>query len=213
MSSADFLLSPEVQKLLQVLFSEPGKQFSTDALAKTTRLSVADVAQTVGHLIKSGILTLHETAGDGAETVSVDTSFVFYAELRRISLKSFAAAEPIRKMLRTKFKTAVMRAFILGEDGEANVELLVVHGEVVPDQVDMSVACRRLSAALGRHLTVHVISHGKYVSLTARDALGAKLAASSAFEIIGEGDTKAKAPTQRQGLLQSARKRLASFAR
>lgn len=213
MSSADFLLSPEVQKLLQVLFSEPGKQFSTAALARTTRLGVADVAHALGHLSKSGILALHGTSGDGAETVSVDTSFVFYPELRRIALKSFAAAEPIRRMLRTKFKASVMCAFILEEDDDSNVELLVVHGERVPDQADMAAACRRLSTSIGRHLTVHVISHGKYLSLTPRDALGAKLAAHSAFEILREGDTKAKAPAQRQGLLQSARERLAALAR
>lgn len=213
MSSADFLLSPEVQKLLQVLFSEPGDQFSTDALAKTTRLSVADAAHTVGHLIKSGILTLHGTASNGAKTVSVDTSFVFYAELRRIALKSFAAADPIRRMLRTKFKASVMRAFILEEDDDSSVELLVVHGELIPDQADMAAACQRLSTSIGRHLTVHVISHSKYVSLTPRDALGAKLLAQGAFEIIGEGDTKARAPVQRQGLLQSAREKLAALAR
>jgi hypothetical protein len=213
MSSADFLLSPEVQKILQVVFSKPREQFSTDALAQLTKLSAADVTETVEHLTKSGILTLHGTGSDGAATASVDTSFVFYAELRRIALKSFAAAEPIRKMLRTKFKTSVMRAFILGEDDDSNVELLVVHGALVPDQADMAAACGRLSASIRRHLKVHVISHSRYASLTPRDALGAKMAAGCTFEIIGEGDTKAKAPTQRQGLLQSARKKLASLAK
>ncbi len=211
MSSADFLLSPEIQKLLQVLFSEPQNQFSADALAKRTKLSTADVTNTLEHLTKSGILRRHRTADDEG-AVSVDTSFVFYAELRRIALKSFAAAEPIRKMLRTKFRTSVLRAFILGEDDDCNVELLVVHGELVPDQSDMAAACRRLSTSIGRQLTVHVISHSRYTSLTPRDALGAKLAASSAFEIFGEGDTKAQAPTQHGGLLQSARRKLAALA-
>lgn len=212
MSSADFLLSPEVQKLLQVLFSEPQKQFSPDALARKTKLGMADVTNTLEHLTKSGILHRHKTSPDEAGEFSVNTSFVFYAELRRIALKSFGAAEPIRKMLRTKFKTSVLRAFILGEDDDCNVELLVVHGELVPKQSDMAAACRRLSKSIGRQLTVHVISHSRYTSLTPRDALGAKLAASSAFEIIGDGDTKAKAPTQGEGLLQSARRKLAALA-
>lgn len=168
---------------------------------------------TVEHLTKSGIFTLHGTASDGAATVSVDTSFVLYAELRRIALKSFAAAEPIRKMLRTKFKTSLMRAFILGEDDDSNIELLVVHGQLVPDQADMAAACRRLSASIGRHLKVHVISDAKYTSLTPRDALGAKLAAPSAFEIICQGDTKAKPQVEREGLLQIARKSLAALTK
>lgn len=213
MSSADFLLSPEVQKLLQVLFSEPQTHFSADALSKRTKLSAADVTNTLEHLIKSGILTVHGTASDVPEAFSVNTSFIFYAELRRIALKSFAAGEPIRKMLRSKFKASVLRAFLLGEDDAGNVELLVVHGELVPDQSDMSAACRRLSASIGRHLKVHVISDTKYTSLTPRDALRAKLAGPSAFEIICKGDTKAKPQVEREGLLQIARKRLAALTK
>lgn len=213
MSSADFLLSPEVQKLLQVLLSQPRKQFSTDALARITKLDTAVVADTLEHLTKGGILKRHPVSHDAAGEVSVDPGFIFYPEFRRIALKSFAAAEPVRKMLRAKFRSSVLRAFVLGEDDDCNVELLVVHGEMVPDRSAMSAACRRLSASIGRHLTVHVISHAKYASLTPRDALGVKLAAAGAFEIIGEGDTRATAPARPEGLLQSARKRLAALAR
>jgi hypothetical protein len=212
MSSADFLLSPEVQKLLQIVLSEPRAKFSIDALARLTKLGVADATRALDHLTQSGILHRHRTGAEEAEEFGINTAFVFYAEFRRIALKSFAAAEPISKMLRTKFKTSVLQAFVLGEDDEANVELLVVHGELVPDRSEMAAACRRLSASLGRQLTVHVISHSKYVSLTPRDAMGAKLAAPCAFQIIGQGETKAVAPKPRGGLLQSARKRLAAFA-
>lgn len=213
MSAADFLLSPEVQKLLTTVLSEPTKQFSVDALSKKAKLVTTDVTRTLEHLVESGILKRHSTGTDEVDLVGLNTSFIFYAELRRIALKSFAAAEPIRKMLRGKFKESVLRAFLLGEDDVGNVELLVVHGELVPDQSDMSAACRRLSASIGRHLNVHVISHYKYASLSPRDALGAKLAGPTTFEIIGQGDTKAKLPSGREGLLEVARKRLAALTR
>lgn len=212
MSSADFLLSPEVQKLLHVFLPAPQKQFSADALAKRTKLSAIVVTDTLEHLTKSGILHEHRTSPNEGGEFSVNTAFVFYAELRRIALKSFGAAEPIRRMLRTRFKASVMRAFILGEDDDSNVELLVVHGALVPGQADMAAACRRLSTPLGRQLTVHVISHSRYKSLTPRDALGSKLLAFGVFEIIGEGETKAKAPTQVEGILQSARRKLVALA-
>jgi hypothetical protein len=213
MSAADFLLAPEVQKLLQVVFSEPGKRFSAETLAKKTKLDADDVARTQEHLVKSGILNQHKAKDDEAEAVSVNTSFVFYAELKSIALKSFAAAEPIRAMLRSKFKSSVLRAFVLGEDEDGTLELLVVHGQLVPVESEMSAACRKLSASIGRHLQVHVISSGKYAALTARDALGAKLASGSVIEVIAEGDTKAKPPAEREGLLQSARKKLAALTR
>ena len=129
------------------------------------------------------------------------------------ALKSFAAAEPIRAMLRSKFKDSVLRAFVLGEDKDATVQLVVVHGQLVPDESEMSIACQRLSVSIGRHLKVRVISSARYAALTPRDYLGARLAELSAVEIIGRGETKAKPPAERESLLQSARKGLAALAR
>ena len=212
MSSADFLLAPEVQKLLKVVFAEPSGKFGVSELAKRTRLDVDDVARTREHLVKSGILTLHSAKDGEPGCVSANTSFVFYRELRNIALKSFAAAEPLRTMLRSKFKDSVLRAFVLGEGTDGTVEVLVVHGQLVPDEAAMSEACRKLSTSIGRHLNVHVISSKRFTGLTARDSLGAKVVGPSAIEIIAEGDTKAKPQIEGDSLLESARAKLAALA-
>ncbi|HJS34853.1 MAG TPA: hypothetical protein VJ766_05150 [Pseudoxanthomonas sp.] len=213
MSAADFLLAPEVQKLLKVVFAQPTSKFSGSELAKKCKLDAEQAERTQEHLIKSGILARHKSEADEPETVSANTSFVFYSELRAIALKSFAAAEPIRAMLRSKFKDSVLRAFVLGEDEDATVELVVVHGQLVPDESDMSAACQKLSASLGRHLKVHVVSSKKYAALSVRDDLGLKLGAGTAIEIIAEGETKAKPSVERGGLFQSAKNKLAALAR
>lgn len=213
MSAADFLLAPEVQKLLKVVFAAPTNKFSVAELAKKAKLDADEVERTQEHLVKSGILTRHKSEADEPGTVEANMSFVFYNELRSIALKSFAAAEPIRAMLRSKFKDSVLRAFVLGEDKDATVQLVVVHGQLVPDESEMSIACQKLSVSIGRHLKVHVISSAKYAALTPRDYLGARLVELSAVEIIRQGETKAKPPAEREGLLQSARKRLAALAR
>ncbi|MDM0002295.1 hypothetical protein QTI24_27075 [Variovorax sp. J22P240] len=213
MSAADFLLAPEVQKLLKVVFAEPMNRFSVAELEKRTKLNPELIEQTQEHLLQSGILCRHKSKADEQEAVGANTSFVFYNELRTIALKSFAAAEPIRAMLRSKFKDSVLRAFVLGEDKDATVELLVVHGQLVPEESEMAAACRKLSTSIGRHLDVHVISSTRYAALTARDDLTLKLAAPFAIEVVAEGDTKAKAPIERGGLLQSARRKLAALGR
>jgi len=213
MSSADFLLAPEVQKLLKVVFAEPSGKFSVNELAKRTRLGADDVARTQEHLVKSGILTLHSAEDDEPESVSANPSFVFYGELRNIALKSFAAAEPLRAMLRSKFKDSVLRAFVLGESTDGTVEVLVVHGQLVPDEAAMSAACRKLSASIGRHLNVHVISSRRFTALTSSDSLGRKVVAPSAIEIIAEGETKAKPQVEGDSLLESARAKLAALAK
>jgi DNA-binding Lrp family transcriptional regulator len=213
MSAADFLLSSEVQKILKLVLAEPATAFSAAELAKRTKLSLEDVARTREHLVKSGILVERSATSENQEGVGANTSFVFYNELRAIALKSFAAAEPIRAMLRTKFKDSVLRAVVLGEDDDGTIELLVVHGQQVPDQAAMTSACTKLSAAIGRHLKVHVVSSAKYSALDQRDALGAKLHAGAGFEIIAAGETKARPAQDQGGLIEGARKRLTALVR
>src|SRR6478609_1363012 len=152
MSAADFLLAPEVQKLLRIVFAAPTNKFSVAELAKKAKLDADDVERTQEHLITSGILTRHKPEAGEPGGVEANMSFVFYNELRSIALKSFAAAEPLRTMLRSKFRDSVLRAYLLGEGQDATIELLVVHGQQVPDEVAMSTACQKVSAAIGRHL-------------------------------------------------------------
>ena len=210
MSAADFLFAPEVQKLLMVAYAAPDQQFSASDLAQRSKLDADTVARTLEHLAGSGILKRHKAKGDEAETVSIDRAFLFHDELRSVALKSFAAAEPVRTMLRGKFKDSVVRAFILAEDKDGTLELLVVHGQSMPDEAAMTAACQKLSKNIHRHLKVHVISNARFNGLTPRDALKPK---ASALEIIKLGDTKAQLPAVRVGLLQSAKKKLATLSR
>lgn len=213
MSAADFLFAPEVQKLLMVAYAAPDQPFSASELAQRSKLDADDVARTLDHLVGSGILKRQKPKADEAETVSVDRAFLLHDELRRIALKSFAAAEPVRAMLRAKFKDSVVRAFVLGEDEDGTVELLVVHGQLMPDEAAMTDACRKLSKKIHRHLRMHVISNARFNGLTPRDPLAPKLAQGRAIEIISLGDTKAQLPVERVGLLQSAKKKLATLSR
>jgi len=77
----------------------------------------------------------------------------------------------------------------------------------------MAAACQKLSKSMGRHLKVHVVPHGRLDGMSPRDPLAPKLAAGSAHEIIALGDTKAQLPVEKGGLLQAARKKLATLAR
>lgn len=213
MSAADFLFAPEVQKLLKVVYAAPDQPFTPGELAQRSKLDPADVARTLEHLVGSGILKRLKPKADESDTITLDRSFVFHDELRSIALKSFAAAEPLRSMLRSKFKDSVLRAFLLGEDKDGTVELLVVHGQLIPDEAAMTAACQKLSKTIHRHLKVHVISNTRFNSLAVRDPLASKLAAACALEIIALGDTKAQLPVERVGLLQSAKKKLATLSR
>jgi DNA-binding Lrp family transcriptional regulator len=216
MSAADFLFAPEVQKLLQVAYAAPDQPLSASELARRSKLDPDTAARTLEHLVGSGILKRRKPKAseadqaDQAETLSVDRTFLFHDELRSIALKSFAVAEPVRAMLRAKFKDSVVRAFVLGEEADGTLELLVVHGQLTPDEAAMTAACRKLSKNIHRHLKMHVISNARFNGLTPRDPLMPK---PSSLEIIKLGDTKAVLPAERVGLLQSAKKKLATLSR
>jgi hypothetical protein len=219
MSAADFLFAPEVQKLLQVAYAAPDQPLSASELARRSKLDPDAAARTLEHLVGSGILKRRKPkageaseAGEGSEaaTLSIDRTFLFHDELRSIALKSFAVAEPVRAMLRAKFKDSVVRAFVLGEEADGTLELLVVHGQLTPDEAAMTAACRKLSKNIHRHLKMHVISNARFNGLTPRDPLMPK---PSSLEIIKPGDTKALLPAERVGLLQSAKKKLATLSR
>lgn len=213
MSAADFLLSPVIQKILKVVYAGADSSLSVKDLVKATRLEEAEAQQAVEHLAASAILIRHQAQGDQPEAFSVNAQFVFHDELRSIALKSFAAAEPLRSMLRSRFKDSVLRAFVLGEDGAGTVEVLIVHGQTAPEQAAMSQAIHKLSKAIGRNLALQVITHARYSALGARDPLHARLAAGSVLEIIKPGDSKARVPLEKTGLLHRAKKKLAALAR
>lgn len=214
MSAADFLFAPEVQKLLMVAYAAPDQPFSSSELARRSKLDAEDAARTLEHLVGSGILKRHKPKeGEADHVVSVNRGFIFHDELRSIALKSFAAAEPVRSMLRARFKDSVLRAFLLGEDADGTLELLVVHGQLTPDEPAMKAACQKLSKNIHRHLKMHVISSARFNSMAPRDPLASRLAAPGALEIIALGDTKAQPPAEKVGLLQSARKKLATLSR
>ncbi len=210
MSAADFLFAPEVQKLLMVAYAAPQESLSSSELSRRSKLDLADAVRTLEHLVGSGIFQRHKPKAEEAETFSIDRAFIFHDELRNIALKSFAAAEPVRAMLRGKFKDSVVRAFVLAEDEDGTLELLVVHGQSIPDEATLAAACKKLSKNIHRHLKVHVISNARFNSLTPRDGLMPKPAA---LEIIKVGETKAQLPVERVGLLQSAKKKLATLSR
>ncbi|MDM0043778.1 hypothetical protein QTH91_04720 [Variovorax dokdonensis] len=222
MSAADFLLAPEVQKILTILYASPQQPLAIKDLARQARLELDDAIRTVEHLARSGVLkTAHEpedadtsshaandeddaaNADAGAARVMLDEQFVFYREFRSMALKSFAGAEPIRKMLMSKFKTSVLRAFILGEQADGQIELLVVYGQSAPDRHALQAACQKLSSTgIRRSLQVQVVSSKQFDNLKPWDSTSVKLASGWAVELIAPGQTKAAPPAPWQGLRQ-----------
>ncbi len=212
MGAADFLLSPAVQQILQLTLADPAKQFAAADLAKLCKLALPQVEETVGHLLAHGVLRRGEACEGQPETVGIDQGFVFYPELRRIAVKSFAAAEPLRAMLQSKFRTSVQRAFLLGEDAETGaLQLLLVYADLAPEREALDQALRRLlkSGALRQHVQADVVPARHVDALRRGDALHARLAADGCIDISPTGPRKPRAaPAPHMGLLARARRRL-----
>lgn len=213
MSAADFLLSPTVQSLLKITFAEPTRAFCAIDLAKLAKLAPAELEQTLEQLVGSGVLAKGAATAGGSETYLANTAGVFYPELRRIALKSFAAAEPLRAMLKSKFKATVSRAFVLGEDMAAGtMDLLIVSGNQAPEKAVLEAALHKLlkSGAIRQHVQAHVIAERQFQSLRSGDLLHAQLASGICVELIVPVPRKTppRPAPQPMGLLEKARQRL-----
>lgn len=240
-SAADFLLSPAVQALLKITLAQPQRSFAVAELARDARLELEQTRQTLGHLLAAGVLVADDAAAAAAapgpppagpddtpapddETpaaaplpalLRINTAQVFYPELRRIALKSFAAAEPLRAMLQSKFRASVSQAFLLGEDGAAVLQLLLVHDDDAPEKAALDQALRRLlkTGALRQHVQAQVMPRRRFAALRAGDALHAALRSDLCVDI---SPTSARKPRTRNadkaeppaGLLARARRRL-----
>lgn len=215
MGAADFLLSPTVQHILQLVLAEPARQFAAADFAKLCKLDLPQVEETLTHLLGNGVLTRSEAREGQPETVAANTAFVFYPELRRIALKSFAAAEPLRAMLQSKFRASVQRAFLLGEDAETGaLNLLLVYAEVAPEREALDQALRKLlkSGALRQHVQADVVPARRFEALRRGDVLHARLAADGCIDISPTAPKKSRAvPAPSMGFLQRARQRLGGF--
>lgn len=220
MARADFLLSACVQAILKICFAEPARPVGLAELARLARCEAAEVEQCVAHLIDSGVLARADAAAaqDTPETqetlVVANTAFVFYPELRRIALKSFAAAEPLRTMLQSRFRAEVLRAFVLGEDAASGqTQLLLVHGPAAPNKPALEAALHRLLAtgAIRQHVQVQVIAEPRFTALRPGDALHTRLASDTCVDISPTPPRRAKAPAPRPGLLERARRRLSGL--
>lgn len=216
MSAADFLLSPAVQAVLKAVFAEPTRPFRAEDLAGLAKLALPEVEATLAHLVASGVLAQADGAPEQPASYSANTSFVFYTELRRIAFKSFAAAEPLRAMLRTKFRGQVERAFLLGEDlATQTLDLLIVHGPQAPEKAALDQALKKLvkTRAVHQHVQALVMPAARFQALRSGDALHVRLAADSCIDISPPSPRKPAPAARPEGLLEKARRHLAGLAR
>jgi hypothetical protein len=221
MGTADFLLSLEVQELLKTAYARPAEPFMASDVAKAGRADPAAFELALQHLLAHRVLLPGPAPADGADgdarpvTYLANTGFVFYAELRRMALKSFAAAEPLRQMLRTKFRRAVRQAWILGENvGAGTVSVLIVHGEQMPDAAELDAALHKLrkSGRMRMHLEVQVLSEAAFRRQRQMEPLASRLAGDGCIELIAPDKAQPDAGTAPRGLLERARQRLAALS-
>jgi hypothetical protein len=221
MGSADFLLSLEVQELLKTAYARPAEPFTASEVSKAGRADPAAFELALEHLLAQRVLLTGPAPRDGAEgdtrpaTYQANTGFIFYPELRRMALKSFAAAEPLRQMLRTKFRRAVRQAWIVSENVAAGtVSVLVVHGEQMPEPAELDAALRKLlkSGRMRMHLEVQVLSEAAFRRQRQLEPLRSRLSSDGCVELVVPDKAQADAGKAPRGLLALARHGLAALS-
>jgi predicted nucleotidyltransferase len=184
-SVADFLLTPAMQKVLRMVFADPGRTFTLNELLAGAGGGHGSSQRQIDRLISVGVLT--EEARRGRQrSIKANTAFFLYPELRSIAQKSFGLAEPLRDALEP-FKSEIEEAFVFGsvakgtDTQRSDVDLIVVgHASFM----DLTAAMFKVEQALGRPIHLSLYTPGEWANLKATDQVLSQISEGSKMRLL-----------------------------
>ena len=155
MSAADFLFTPSMQRVLALVFANPGQSFNLTQLLERAGGGHGGGQRQIERLLLAGIL--QEGPRRSLQlSIEVNTGFFLYPELRAIVLKSFGLVEPLQQALQV-VQAQIVEAFVVGPIIEGSdtpgsqIDLIVLGGAPM---AALKEAMSPVQAALGRPVRI-----------------------------------------------------------
>ena len=125
MSTADFLFTPTVQRVLALALAQPERTFTLQELLDRAGGGHGGAQKQIDKLLNAGVLS-EESKQGRQRRIRANTSFFLYPELRAIARKSFALAEPLRNALKP-FESQIKEAFVVAQIDAGDKMRLIPH--------------------------------------------------------------------------------------
>jgi predicted nucleotidyltransferase len=185
MSAADFLFTPSVQRVLGRLFSEPENNFTLNQLLTLAGGGRGSSQRQIESLLSAGVLR-EEARRARQRSISVNTAYFMYPELRSIVLKTFGLAEPLRIALKP-FQSKIEEAFIFGsvakgsDTHQSDIDLIVV-GNV--KLLPLTEAILHTEESLGRPIHLNLYTVEEWARLKRSDPVLAQISNGTAIRLL-----------------------------
>jgi len=142
-SLADALFTTTQQRVLGLLFGQPGRSFYANELIELTRSGSGAVQRELQRLASSGLVTVKRIGNQKHYQANPDAPV--YAELRGLVLKTVALVEPIRQALEPLSATITLAllfgSVVKGTDTAASdIDVLIVADGVTLEEVYAALA-------------------------------------------------------------------------
>jgi predicted nucleotidyltransferase len=150
-SLADALFSTTQQRVLALLFGQPGRSFYATELIGLTGAGSGAVQRELARLEQSGLVTVRRLGAQKHYQANPDSPL--FAELCSIMRKTVAVAEPLKEVL-APLAPRIAAAFVYGsvakgdDTASSDVDLIIISDDVT--YADAFAALEPISTKLGR---------------------------------------------------------------
>jgi predicted nucleotidyltransferase len=189
-SLGDALFSGTRQRLLGLLFGNPGRSYYARELIRLAAGGAGAVQRELERLSQSGLLTVR-SIGNQKHYQANQASPVF-AELWAIARKSFALADPLREALKP-LVARIEAAFVYGsvarreDTAMSDVDLMVIAEKL--SYSELLEALEPLAGTIGRRVNPTVMSRREWTKrVSTRSAFASRLMAQPKIWLIGNED-------------------------
>ena len=161
-SLADALFSTTQQRVLALLFGQPGRSFYATELIRLAQVGSGAVQRELSSLEQSGLVTVHRVGTQKHYQASPDSPL--FAELRSIAQKTFGLAEPLRQAL-DPLASKITAAFVYGsvakreDTARSDIDLMIISDKLT--YADVYAALEPVGSRLGRVVNPTVYSRSQ----------------------------------------------------
>lgn len=189
-SLSDALFSGTQQRVLGVLFGQPGRSFYGNELIALVRGGSGAVQRELARLVQSELVTVQQTGNQKHYQANPDSPI--FAELCAIARKTMGMAEPIRAALEP-LASRIRAAFVYGsvakkqDTASSDVDLMVVSEDLGYPEV--FTALEGLEDRLGRKVNATIYTSKELAKRVARgDSFITRVLGQPRIWLIGDDD-------------------------
>ena len=158
---ADALFTPVQQRVLGLLFGQPGRRFQSAELIQLAESGTGAAHRQLQRLADSGLITV--TRVGNQKHYQANTESPIFAELRGLIVKTVGIVDPLRKALEP-LAGQIFAAFVYGsvakgtDTAKSDIDLMVVSDSL--HYPELYEALQSAEAALSRPVNPTVITEG-----------------------------------------------------